>query len=360
MSIEKYETKAGIRWCVQYYKPDGTKSRKRNFRTKRAATQWELETITAIKKGVWIDPKKGEITFGQLGDEWIKRQTHLKPSSLRDLTTSWESRVKPYWGNRPIGSIRHTEVQSWISNLTNMRNGRPLSPTGKAYALQCIHNILADAVRDGLIPTNPALEVKVPPKVRKNARYLTIQELRSLAAAVGQYEALILILGACGLRWGEAIALTPADIDFLRRRISITKNAVWVGTKVEVGSPKTWENRTVPIPEFLIPPLDKAMRGKPPSALIFTNRNGGYLKRPSTRDGWWARALKDAAIEPLTAHELRHTCASLAVRAGASVKALQAMLGHRSAAMTLDVYADLFDDELDSVAAALSALAENS
>ena len=65
--------------------------------------------------------------------------------------------------------------------------------------------------------------------------------------------------------------------------------------------------------------------------------------------------LSSAAIEPMTDHDLRHTAASLAVSAGANVKAVQRMLGHASAAMTLDVYADLFDDDLDAVADALDA-----
>lgn len=63
--------------------------------------------------------------------------------------------------------------------------------------------------------------------------------------------------------------------------------------------------------------------------------------------------LEVAKLPRLTPHDLRHTAASLAVSAGANVKAVQKMLGHASAAMTLDVYADLFDDDLDAVAVAL-------
>lgn len=70
-----------------------------------------------------------------------------------------------------------------------------------------------------------------------------------------------------------------------------------------------------------------------------------------------SRAIACLAADPtfprVTPHDLRHTAASLAVQAGAHVKAVQRMLGHASAAMTLDVYADLFDDDLDAVATAL-------
>ena len=69
--------------------------------------------------------------------------------------------------------------------------------------------------------------------------------------------------------------------------------------------------------------------------------------------GWFAKAVIDSGAPRLTPHDLRHTAASLAVSAGANVKAVQKMLGHASAAMTLDIHADLFDDDLEAVATAL-------
>lgn len=84
-----------------------------------------------------------------------------------------------------------------------------------------------------------------------------------------------------------------------------------------------------------------------------------YLPTPTQGDGWFAGARKrsvelDETFPPkLTLHDLSHTAASLAISAGANVKAVQRMLGHASAAMTLDTYADLFDDDPDAVAEAL-------
>ena len=76
-----------------------------------------------------------------------------------------------------------------------------------------------------------------------------------------------------------------------------------------------------------------------------------------TSRGWFAGALGRAGLEPMTVHDLRHTAASPAISAGANVKSVQAMLGHASATMTLDTYADLFPDDLDAVAVALDAAA---
>ena len=80
------------------------------------------------------------------------------------------------------------------------------------------------------------------------------------------------------------------------------------------------------------------------------------MRRTRTSDGsksWFKTALAKAELPLMTIHDLRHTAASLAVQSGANVKTIQRMLGHTSAAMTLDVYSDLFEDDLDAVSAAL-------
>ena len=79
---------------------------------------------------------------------------------------------------------------------------------------------------------------------------------------------------------------------------------------------------------------------------------------PTRSDGWFAVALRRAGIERghMTIHDLRHTAASLMVQSGANVKTVQRQLGHKSAAMTLDVYADLFDDDLDDLSERMGGL----
>lgn len=114
----------------------------------------------------------------------------------------------------------------------------------------------------------------------------------------------------------------------------------------------------MPFPAFLAELLAKQCEGKSRDQLVF-GAGLDYMPTPTQGDGWFAGARKRSAkIDPdfpqgLTLHDLRHTAASLAISAGANVKAVQRMLGHASAAMTLDTYAGLFDDDLDAVAAAL-------
>jgi len=161
-------------------------------------------------------------------------------------------------------------------------------------------------------------------------------------------------------------------VDALRRRVNVEENAVLVGGLIHVGTPKTDETRSVPYPEFLALPIAKLCEGKSRDELLFGDGRI-HMRLPNSKRGWFAGAVnrilereETAAAaakarggeEPVrmprvTPHDLRHTAASLAISAGANVKAVQRMLGHASASMTLDSYADLFDDDLDSVATAL-------
>ena len=151
---------------------------------------------------------------------------------------------------------------------------------------------------------------------------------------------------------------TKADVvaEALRRLREVgvdTENAVMIGYEIHVGTPKTQEHRSVPYPARLAPMIEQACAGKGPEGLLFGD--GVHHMRNSGAQGWFANAVRraqalDPSIPRLTPHDLRHTAASLAISAGANVKAVQRMLGHASASMTLDVYAELFEDDLDDVA----------
>lgn len=227
-------------------------------------------------------------------------------------------------------------------------------------------------MRDRRIAFNPAREVKTPRKVTKSKPYLNHRQVERLAAA-SKYPDFVRFLAYTGLRWGEATGLRVAYVDRKRRRLRIEENAVKVNGHAQVGTPKTHEKRTVPYPAFLDEAVARACKGKSADDLVWPAELGGYLSPGNAVSGWFASAVKrvraegaavvvaaadpdddGAAVMPrVTPHDLRHTAASLAISAGANVKAVQRMLGHASASMTLDVYADLFEDDLDEVAQAL-------
>jgi integrase len=130
----------------------------------------------------------------------------------------------------------------------------------------------------------------------------------------------------------------------------IAESVTEVNGRAVFGTPKTHHRRSVPVPRFLIDPLKDRIAGRHRDELVFTSPGGGVLRNNNFRRRVFDRAARGVGLAGLTPHELRHTAASLAVAEGANVKAVQRMLGHASAAMTLDVYADLFEDDLDQVA----------
>lgn len=172
MSVSKYETAKGTRWCVSYTKEDGSRTRKRGFLSKSAARAWETRRGSEILSGEWVEASGGNVTVGELGDAWLARQSHLKPSSLRSLRNVWEAKVKPYWGGRSIGSVKHTEVAEWLAGLET-NDGRPLGATSKRYARQILNSIFRDAVRGRRISFNPVEGVSMSKKTRAAKTYLT-------------------------------------------------------------------------------------------------------------------------------------------------------------------------------------------
>jgi integrase len=357
-TINRYQTAGGATlYRVRYYTPDHRPTQKRGFTTKREAEAFAATVEVSKLRGEYVAPANARITVGELGPAWLARQYgHLKPSAYSPLEIAWRLRVKPRWGRMALGDIRPTAVQQWISDLSREADkGAVLSATVVRRTHLVLSAILADAVRDNLIARNPASGVKLPRMPRKRPVYLTHQQVGALAAAAGDYEGFVLLLAYTGIRWGEAIALRVADLDMLRRRVTVAENAVQVGATIHVGTPKSHKLRTVPLPPFLLPYLARQCEGKERDGLLFPGPGGAYQWRPHSKSGWWDRAVRESGVPKVTPHELRHTAASLAVSAGANVKAVQRMLGHASAAMTLDIYADLFDDDLEAVAAALDA-----
>jgi integrase len=218
-----------------------------------------------------------------------------------------------------------------------------------------LSGILADAVKAKRLASNPAMGIDGLPRKtlpRKTARrhvHLSAEDVSRLADESGGHRSLVLTLADCGLRWGEAVASRVGDIEFLRRRIRVCDNAVQLGVDHAIGTTKGKESRSVPVPNFVLDELSKQVQGRGADDLVFGD-GIHYLPRPKSRYGWLQGAVNRASVQKISPHDLRHTCASLAVSAGANVLALARMLGHKDASVTLRVYSDLFDTDLDALA----------
>jgi integrase len=292
----------------------------------------------AKMRGEYVSPTLGRVTVGELGPAWLDRQRgHLKPSGFRSYEGVWRLHVEPRWGATRVSDIRFTDVQAWVSELAGRR-----SPVVVRMSHSVLARILGDAVKDRLLAANPALGVKMPPVVRGQNVHLTAVQLHALARQAGRYHSLVLLLGTAGLRWSEVAALRVCDVDFLRRRVELHRNAVTLTGHVAVGTLKSGKARTVPLAAFVVDELAATCVGKDRDELIWPSGTGGYLPPPGATRSWLSGAVArcqsaDPTFPRITAHALRHTAASLAISAGANVKVVQRMLGHASAAMTLDV-----------------------
>jgi len=351
-SVHAYTISAGKRYRVLYRKPDHSQGQKRGFTTKKAAELY-LSTVEIAKaRGEFVDPSASSITVADLGPAWLERKKHLKPSAYRALESAWDTHVLPTWGGFQLGKISQTAIQAWTTTLSATRSATTVS---RAYGV--LAAILDDAVSDRRLNRNPARGVNLPRKTGKRRMYLSHAQVRLLAREAGSRSTLVLFFAYTGLRWGEATGLRVRDVDPVKRRVSVHENAVNVNGTVHVGTPKTHAARSVPFPAFLAAPLAAAADGKKREQLLFGDGDV-HVRPPDGRRGWFVSAVArcmeiDETFPKVTIHDLRHTAASLAISAGANVKAVQRMLGHASAAMTLDTYADLFDDDLDAVATAL-------
>ncbi|CAM5281146.1 MAG: site-specific integrase [Actinobacteria bacterium] len=371
-SVTPYDTAAGRRWRVRYRTPEHVQTDKRGFTTKRDAELYLANVEISKASGAFVSAAAARVTVGELAAEWLaNKQQSMKPSSYHSIAVSWRVYVGPRWATTPVGAIRASAVEQWIRQLgqgtavTHKSGGktvpaaqaRPRSATVVLRALGVLAGVLDMALKDGRVPKNVARRTEGAPRKVSNKprRYLSHVEVARFAAAASTptQRTMIVLLAYCGLRWGEAVGLQVRDLNMLRRRLQISRTATEVDGKILVGAPKSWEKRAVPFPAVLAEPLAHLCEGKAPNDLVFADRFGQFLRRPKTSAGtssWFLDALVASDIERLTPHDLRHTAASLAVSSGANVKAVQRMLGHKSAAMTLDTYADLFEDDLDEVA----------
>lgn len=366
-SIEKRTRGGQVRWYARYRQPDGVQ-RNKVFDRKIDAERF-LTTVESTKMaGSYVDPTRARVTVGEWAQRWLDGQTHLKPSTRERYAGILREHICPRWQRVRIGDVGHVDVQTWVADLST----RHAPPTvRKVHGV--LSRILALAVHDGRIARNPAVGVNLPRIIRSDRRYLTHQQVDALAEACANppnvskhrrrtertfdtYRLAVLFLAYTGVRFGEMAALRVRCLDLVRRRAVITTSVTVVPKQGLVwGTPKGHERREVPLPAFLAEELTCHTRGMAADDLVFAGvRGGGPIRDAVFRRAAFDDAATRIGMPGLRPHELRHTAASLAIAAGADVKVVQQMLGHASAAMTLDQYGHLFGDRLDEVAEALS------
>lgn len=343
----------GRRWLARYVDDQGQENT-RAFDRKVDAQAW-LDEITAMQvTGAYVAPKAGRVNVGELYAKWVGTQSHLKKTTASTRRYTWPVYVEPRWAGVAVADVQTTDVRTWIQSMTSSGAGAATVEN----AVGILRQVLEMAVEDRRIARNPCAGIKLPRRKRRPRGYLTHRQVEQLAIDVGPDATVVRFLAYTGLRWGEMAALRVSDAKMLRRRVHVRESVTEVEGQLEWSSPKSYEQRMVPFPAFLAEDLAALMIGKKPDDLIFAAPEGGVLRVSNWRRRVFNKAVKrliaeDPTFPVVTPHDLRHTAASLSISAGANVKAVQTMLGHASAVLTLDTYADLFPDDLELVSAAL-------
>ncbi len=342
------------RWRVRWVDETGEEHTK-VFRLKEPA-QAHLDKVTAdVVKGDYVSPRSSAVTFGTVAKEWLEGKGARKPKTVAGYESLLDHLILPRWRDTKLKDITHADVQRWVSGLSasgSVRTeGKGLSASRVIQAHQCMSAVLKYAIRTDRLSKNVATSIELPRKASAERRYLTHAQLWELARHCGCVETLTLVMGYCGLRFGEATALRARDVGDreLTVRASVTKVT---GKGYVEDTTKTHRTRWVPVPEILWERLANYENDENPDRLLFPSPRGGYLTNAEYRRRF-DPAAKDMGMPGLVPHELRHTCASLAIAAGANVLAVQKLLGHQTASMTLDLYGHLFSDDLTNVAKAL-------
>ena len=347
-SVSPYTTKSGKRWRVQYRDPAGKVRSKRGFTRKSDAQTWADKNAVSVADGSWIDPNRGNTTVADLWPAWWASKQHLEPGSLAVMKPSWKNYVEPVWGTRRVGSIRKSEVQTWLGEHKD-------TPSTTRRAFGVLAGILDLAVEDGALMVNPARGVALPRKPEAKKVYYTPEQVWALVDECSQMKTAVALAATCGTRWGETVGVQPRDLMVEQSRIRLQRAVKDSGGEISVGPLKGHEARVIAVPRFVMDDLVALAEGLAADEFIFTKANGRLWGSLGKHD-FFAQAVNRLVArgelpERITFHGLRHVAASLMVQSGASVKTVQRQLGHKSAALTLDTYAELFDGDLDEVAA---------
>ncbi|MCE0488122.1 tyrosine-type recombinase/integrase [Ornithinimicrobium sediminis] len=326
-------------WRARYRDSAG-REHSRHFARKTDAQRWLDETTASIVTGAYVAPGAGRVTFREYSEEWRKVQVH-RPGTATVVEGVLTRHVYPVIGDRPLESIRPSDVQAMVKGMT-------LAPSTVRVAMRYVSGIFKAAVLDRRIPVSPCQGVRLPKGEARRIEVVSTESVVAMVAAVPEAMRAMLILGAgTGMRQGEIFGLTVDRVDFLRRTVRVDRQIVDGGV---FGPPKTASSvRTIPLPQTVVDALAAHLQRFPTgeTGLVFTRPSGAPWKRSAFSERW-IKARRAAGVpSTLTMHSLRHYYASLLIRHGESVKVVQSRLGHATAAETLDTYSHLWPDSED-------------
>ena len=340
-----YKNRQRCSWYCSFYFTDWQgrrrKKKKEGFKTKRAAQEWE-------RKFLELYAGSPDICFSTLVTAYEKyHQENPRPLTHYTKTSMIAHHILPYFARFPIAQIGRQQILAW-KNTLSAKNFRPLY----ARQIYCLlKSIFAFAMEHYHLPANPCSSREHFGSQRKAIRYWTSDEFRQFAMQLKKpcHIMAFYLLFWTGMRSGELLALTWADIDFTCNAISISKSFARLHRQDIVTAGKTSSSqRVVIMPAFLAAMLkDFQKRTTNPQGRIF----------PYTRNMLHftlKKGLQAAGLKEIRLHDLRHSHASLLINAGFRPIDVADRLGHANPGITLAIYSHFYESKRTALAEKLN------
>lgn len=334
-------------WQVRWRDSDGIQ-RKKSFQWRKDADAFAGRIVVAPTLS-----DHGHTVESFFPTWWASKQT-TSEGHRKNLAGLFEAYIWPQWGQVRLSDITPSDVAQWIGWLAGARTGSIARRAAAELSDMC-----ALAQRDGLLSSNPCVGVRRPRTERRPQIFLSRSELEEVAVKMEQghdpADALVVrTLGFTGMRWGELVGLQVRDLDKARRRLRLQRTVTEISGHKELKDfPKSGDRREIVAP-VVWDELLTLSDGREGSEPLFPARRGGVRSHSRFHDHW-RRFVQADGWPTLRIHDLRHTAASLMIASGADVKMVQRQLGHKTAAMTLDLYGALWDKGLDALAERMEA-----
>lgn len=287
--------------------------------------------------------------------------TGIEPGTRAGYETIAERSFLKVLGDFPVDAVGKPEVGRWLAWQEKQPSSRSAGKSVSAKTIRNYHavlsSVLASAVDHGLRPDNPAYRTRLTEGTRREGVFLTPDEFATILHFIPHYyEGLFVFLAGTGCRWGEATAITWADLNLRSHPATVRINKAWKKGPTSapiLKQPKSRKaRRTISITDDTVAALGTPGRA---DELVFRGRQSGtHLWYGSTRYRVWEPAVAKArdaeacareGLEPIdktpTIHDLRHSHASWLIAAGVPLPNIQTRLGHEKITTTVDVYGHL-------------------
>lgn len=294
-------------------------------------------------------------TVAEVVQEYIDLLVRPSVGTVHTYQTMLKLHIADVLGPIPVDKLDYRHLTYWIKAM--QKTGRSAKTIKNIHGL--IFSAMETAVRLGYRTDNPCRGVQLPSgeKAEDEARFPTHAEFRLVQECMGErYKAFM-----TGTRFGEATAVTVADVDLMSKPATMRINKAWkrgADSQYYIGATKTGAGkRTVSLNPHLVEILIPLVASRPGPDLLFTTPKGERIIHKLYWDDYWVPAVKAAQARGLKKspriHDLRHTHASWLIQDGVSLFTVSRRLGHASTRTTEQVYGHLMPQALQDAADAV-------